>query len=86
MPPLNEGTILYMPTSLPGMSVQKSSQILQTQDRVLKEFPEVDRVFGKMGRARTATDPAPDPPAAQRFDRCPRAGGDVGRTDDRIGE
>ena len=59
MPPLNEGTILYMPTSLPGLSIQKASQILQTQDRLLKEFPEVDRVFGKMGRARTATDPAP---------------------------
>ncbi|MDT7040717.1 CusA/CzcA family heavy metal efflux RND transporter [Candidatus Nitronereus thalassa] len=59
MPPLNEGTMLYMPTSLPGLSVQKASQILQTQDRLLKEFPEVDRVMGKMGRARTATDPAP---------------------------
>lgn len=59
MPPLNEGTILYMPTSLPGLSVQKASHILQIQDRLLKEFPEVDRVMGKMGRARTATDPAP---------------------------
>ena len=59
MPPLNEGTILYMPTSLPGLSVQNASHILQTQDRLLKEFPEVDHVFGKMGRARTATDPAP---------------------------
>ncbi|MGE0474833.1 MAG: efflux RND transporter permease subunit, partial [Nitrospirales bacterium] len=59
MPPLNEGTLLSMPTSLPGLSVQKASQILQTQDRLLKEFPEVERVFGKMGRARTATDPAP---------------------------
>lgn len=59
MPPLNEGTLLYMPTSLPGISVQKAGQILQTQDRLLKAFPEVDRVFGKMGRARTATDPAP---------------------------
>jgi Cu(I)/Ag(I) efflux system membrane protein CusA/SilA len=59
MPPLNEGTILYMPTTLPGLPIQKAGQILQTQDRLLKEFPEVDRVFGKMGRARTATDPAP---------------------------
>jgi len=59
MPPLNEGTILYMPTTLPGLSIQKASDILQTQDRLLKEFPEVERVFGKMGRARTATDPAP---------------------------
>ncbi|MEO8324843.1 MAG: CusA/CzcA family heavy metal efflux RND transporter, partial [Nitrospirota bacterium] len=59
MPPLNEGTILYMPTSIPGMSIQQASKILQTQDRMLKEFPEVDQVMGKMGRARTATDPAP---------------------------
>ena len=59
MPPLNEGTMLYMPTTLPGLPIQKASQILQTQDRLLKAFPEVDRVFGKMGRARTATDPAP---------------------------
>jgi copper/silver efflux system protein len=59
MPPLNEGTMLFMPTTLPGLPIQKASQILQTQNRLLKEFPEVDRVFGKMGRARTATDPAP---------------------------
>ncbi|MCA9420175.1 MAG: efflux RND transporter permease subunit, partial [Nitrospira sp.] len=59
MPPLNEGTILYMPTSIPGMSIQQASKILQVQDRLLKEFPEVDQVMGKMGRARTATDPAP---------------------------
>ncbi|WP_454062454.1 efflux RND transporter permease subunit [Candidatus Nitrospira salsa] len=59
MPPLNEGTILFMPTSIPGMSIQQASKILQTQDRLLKEFPEVDQVMGKMGRARTATDPAP---------------------------
>ncbi len=59
MPPLNEGTILYMPTTLPGLSIQQANKILQTQDRLLKEIPEVDRVFGKMGRARSATDPAP---------------------------
>jgi len=59
MPPLNEGTILYMPTSIPGLSIQKASEILQAQDRLLKEFPEVDHVLGKMGRAQTATDPAP---------------------------
>jgi Cu(I)/Ag(I) efflux system membrane protein CusA/SilA len=59
MPPLNEGTILYMPTSLPGMSIKQASRVLQMQDRLLKEFPEVDQVMGKMGRARTATDPAP---------------------------
>jgi len=59
MPPLNEGTILYMPTTLPGMSVQQASELLQTQDKVLKSFPEVERVFGKAGRAETSTDPAP---------------------------
>jgi Cu(I)/Ag(I) efflux system membrane protein CusA/SilA len=59
MPPLNEGTILFMPTSIPGMSIKQASSILQMQDRLLKEFPEVDQVMGKMGRARTATDPAP---------------------------
>ncbi|RMH08262.1 MAG: efflux RND transporter permease subunit [Nitrospirae bacterium] len=59
MPPLNEGTILYMPTALPGISVEKAIEVLQVQDRLLKAFPEVDHVFGKMGRARTPTDPAP---------------------------
>lgn len=59
MPPLNEGTILYMPTSLPGISVTQASTVLQRQDQLLKQFPEVDRVFGKIGRARTPTDPAP---------------------------
>ncbi len=59
MPPLNEGAILYMPTSTPGMSITEASNILQKMDRELKEFPEVQSVFGKMGRAETATDPAP---------------------------
>ncbi len=59
MPPLNEGSILYMPTAVPGMPVGEAARILQTQDRILKEFPEVERVFGKIGRADTATDPAP---------------------------
>jgi Cu(I)/Ag(I) efflux system membrane protein CusA/SilA len=59
MPPLNEGTILYMPTTLPGISVQQAKELLETQDRVLKGFPEVERVFGKAGRAETSTDPAP---------------------------
>jgi len=59
MPPLNEGTILYMPTTLPGLSVTEASKLLQTQDKVLKSFPEVERVFGKAGRAATSTDPAP---------------------------
>ena len=59
MPTLNEGTLLYMPASLPGMSVTKASELLQQQDRILKGFPEVESVFGKAGRALTATDPAP---------------------------
>ena len=59
MPPLNEGVILYMPTAPPGMSVAEATQVLQDMDRRLMEFPEVERVFGKMGRAETATDPAP---------------------------
>ncbi len=59
MPPLNEGTILYMPTTLPGISVTEASRLLQLQDQMLKEFPEVERVFGKIGEAKTATDPAP---------------------------
>lgn len=59
MPTLNEGTLLYMPTSLPGMSVTKAGELLQQQDRIIKTFPEVESVFGKAGRAMTATDPAP---------------------------
>jgi Cu(I)/Ag(I) efflux system membrane protein CusA/SilA len=59
MPPLNEGSILYMPTTLPGISVAQAEELLQTQDRVLRSFPEVERVFGKAGRAETSTDPAP---------------------------
>ncbi|MGQ0666371.1 MAG: efflux RND transporter permease subunit [Nitrospiraceae bacterium] len=59
MPPLYEGTILYMPTTLPGISVTGASMLLQQMDRKLKEFPEVERVFGKAGRADTSTDPAP---------------------------
>ena len=59
MPPLNEGAFLYMPTALPGMSVTEAQRILQIQDRVLRTFPEVERVFGKAGRATSPTDPAP---------------------------
>ena len=59
MPPLNEGTILYMPTTLPGISVTEASRLLQLQDRILKQFPEVVSVHGKAGRAETSTDPAP---------------------------
>ncbi len=59
MPNLNEGTLLFMPTTLPGISVTKASELLQMQDRIIKGFPEVQSVFGKAGRASTATDPAP---------------------------
>jgi Cu(I)/Ag(I) efflux system membrane protein CusA/SilA len=59
MPPLNEEVLLYMPTTMPGISVTEAQRLLQAQDKVLKSFPEVDRVFGKAGRADTATDPAP---------------------------
>lgn len=59
MPPLNEGSILYMPSTLPGISVGEAARILETQDRVLAAFPEVESVHGKAGRAETSTDPAP---------------------------
>lgn len=59
MPPLDEGDLLYMPTALPGLSVSKASEILQLSDRLIKTVPEVKSVFGKAGRADTATDPAP---------------------------
>ncbi len=58
MPPLVEGDLLYMPSALPGLSADKASQLLQQTDKILMRFPEVERVFGKMGRAETATDPA----------------------------
>jgi Cu(I)/Ag(I) efflux system membrane protein CusA/SilA len=59
MPMLDEGTLLYMPASLPGMSITKAAEVLQTQDKIIKSFPEVSSVYGKAGRANTATDPAP---------------------------
>ncbi len=59
MPTLNEGTLFYMPASLPGMSVTKATELLQTQNKIIKSFPEVASVYGKAGRAQTATDPAP---------------------------
>ena len=59
MPPLNEGDLLYMPTTLPGISVTKAKELLQQTDRIIAAFPEVQQVFGKIGRAETATDPAP---------------------------
>jgi Cu(I)/Ag(I) efflux system membrane protein CusA/SilA len=59
MPALNEGTLLYMPSTLPGISVTSAAELLQTQDRIIKSFPEVASVYGKAGRADTSTDPAP---------------------------
>ena len=59
MPPLNEGSILYMPITLPGISVTEATKYLQIQDKLLRQFPEVQSVFGKVGKAETSTDPAP---------------------------
>src|SRR5438876_3523011 len=59
MPTLNEGTLFYMPITLPSLSITKAAELLQTQDRIIKSFPEVESVYGKAGRAETATDPAP---------------------------
>ncbi len=59
MPPLDEGDLLYMPTTLPGISISKARELLQQTDRIIATLPEVERVFGKVGRAETATDPAP---------------------------
>ena len=59
MPSLDEGTMMYMPTTLPGLSVTKAAELIQTQNRIIKSFPEVETVFGKAGRALSATDPAP---------------------------
>jgi Cu(I)/Ag(I) efflux system membrane protein CusA/SilA len=59
MPTLNEGTLLFMPSSLPGMSITKAAELMQTQNKIIKSFPEVVSVWGKAGRANTATDPAP---------------------------
>ena len=59
MPPVNEGDLLYMPTTLPGISITKAKELLQQTDRIIASFPEVENVFGKIGRAESATDPAP---------------------------
>jgi len=59
VPPLEEGSILYMPTTMPGISITEAKRLLQVTDRIIRQFPEVKRVLGKAGRAETATDPAP---------------------------
>ena len=67
MPPLNEGTILYMPAAVPGISIREAARILQIQDRILKKFPEVESVFGKAGQADTVNRPCS---AVDVRDRC----------------
>jgi Cu(I)/Ag(I) efflux system membrane protein CusA/SilA len=84
MPALDEGTLLFMPTSLPGMSVTKAAELLQTQDKIIKSFPEVSSVFGKAGRAQTATDPAPLEMSETVIDLKPRDQWRPGMTTDRL--
>ncbi len=59
MPPLDEGALFYMPSTMPGISITEAQKLLQVTDRIIRQFPEVDRVLGKAGRADTCTDPAP---------------------------
>jgi len=84
MPPLDEGDLLYMPSALPGISVGKASQLLQQTDRLLMTVPEVERVFGKMGRADTATDPAPLEMAETTVQFKPRDQWRAGMTMDKL--
>ena len=80
MPPLNEGTILYMPMTLPGISVRTAHEAMRKQDSILASFPEVESVFGKAGRANTATDPGP-PGHVRDHHRSQARGGVEGRDD-----
>ena len=84
MPPLYEGDLLYMPTTLPGISITKAREILQQTDRILKRFPEVRQVFGKIGRAETATDPAPLSMVETTIQLKPEAEWRPGMTPDRL--
>jgi Cu(I)/Ag(I) efflux system membrane protein CusA/SilA len=84
MPTLNEGTLLYMPTTLPGISITKSAELLQTQDRIIKSFPEVASVYGKAGRADTATDPAPSEMYETVINLKPKDDWRPGMTTDRL--
>ena len=90
MPNLNEGTLFYMPTTLPGLSVTKAAELLQTQDKIIKSFPEVLSVWGKAGRASTATDPAPTEMFETVINLKPesewRAGHDARQADRRNGQ
>jgi Cu(I)/Ag(I) efflux system membrane protein CusA/SilA len=86
MPPLDEGDLLYMPSALPGISVSKASELLQQTDRLIKTVPEVARVFGKAGRADTATDPAPLEMLETTIQFKPRSQWRPGMTPDRLVE
>jgi Cu(I)/Ag(I) efflux system membrane protein CusA/SilA len=84
MPTLNEGTLMYMPVSLPGLSVTKAAELMQTQDKIIKNFPEVASVFGKSGRAATATDPAPTEMFETIINLKPEAEWRAGMTTDKL--
>ena len=84
MPTLNEGSLLYMPSSLPSISVTKAAELLQTQDKIIKTFPEVASVFGKAGRAASATDPAPLEMAETVINLKPEAEWRAGMTIDKL--
>jgi Cu(I)/Ag(I) efflux system membrane protein CusA/SilA len=84
MPTLNEGTLLFMPSSLPSMSVTEAARALQTQDRILRSFPEVESVFGKAGRATSATDPAPLEMSETIVNLRPESEWRAGMTPDRL--
>ncbi|MGJ7500277.1 efflux RND transporter permease subunit [Variovorax sp. ZT5P49] len=86
MPPLDEGDLLYMPSALPGLSVSKASELLQQTDRLIKTVPEVARVFGKAGRADTATDPAPLEMFETTIQFKPKAQWRTGMTPDKLVE
>ena len=84
MPPLDEGDLLYMPSALPGISAGKVTQLLQQTDRLIKSIPEVASVFGKVGRAETATDPAPLEMFETTIQFKPRAQWRAGMTPDKL--
>ncbi|HIJ83345.1 MAG TPA: efflux RND transporter permease subunit, partial [Magnetococcales bacterium] len=84
MPNLNEGTLLYMPATLPGLSISKAEELLQTQDKIIKSFPEVASVFGKAGRAVSATDPAPTEMFETLINLKPEAEWRSGMTTDKL--
>ena len=84
MPTLNEGTLLYMPTTLPGISITKAAELLQTQNKIIKSFSEVDSVWGKAGRANTATDPAPTEMFETTINLKPQAEWPAGMTVERL--